>query len=196
MLKPELLSWDAIHDVIWASHEENRRNGVNMKYPSLSGSEIEKRVEPDGKMLVALADDGTLVGTAAMIPKEVTLWFGRHRFAYCCFASILPEYNGKGIYKEMCRIQETMAREAGLEMMLFDTHEKNTRNLNHSVKAGYRFVDLKYYGDHFNVVMVKWLNGCPYSSFRCNVAFRSRKVYKKVKHCLRTLFKGANKSIA
>ena len=176
MLKPESLSWDAIHEVIWASHEENRRNGVNMRYPSLPGSEIEKRVEPDGKMLVAMTDEGKLVGTAAMIPKEASLWFGKHRFAYCCFASILPEYNGMGIYKEMCRIQEELAREAGLEMMLFDTHEKNTRNLIHSIKAGYRYVDLKHYKDHFNVVMVKWLNGCPYSRFNCWFHYRWNRI--------------------
>ncbi len=172
MLKPESLSWDAIHEVIWASHEENRKNGVNMRYPSLPGSEIQKRVEPEGKMLVAMTDEGKLVGTAAMIPKEVSVWFGKHRFAYCCFASILPEYNGMGIYKEMCRIQEELAREAGLEMMLFDTHEKNARNLGHAVKAGYRFVGLKHYKDHFNVVMVKWLNGCPYSHFNCWLHYR------------------------
>ena len=181
MLKPESVSWDAIHEVIWASHEENRRNGVKMRYPSLPGPEIEKRVEPDGKMLVAMTDEGKLIGTAAMIPKDVALWFGKHRFAYCCFASILPEYNGKGIYKEMCRIQEELAQEAGLEMMLFDTHEKNTRNLTHSVKAGYRCVDVKHYGDHFNVVMVKWLNGCPYSEFRCKIEFIIRRVYRTMR---------------
>ena len=176
MIKPESLSWDTIHEVIWASHEENRRNGIKMKYPSLPGAEIKKRVEPDGKMLVALTDDGKLVGTAAMIPKEVSLWFGKHWFAYCCFASILPEYNGKGIYKEMCHTQEQMARDMGLEMMLFDTHEKNARNLGHAVKAGYRFVDLKHYKDHFNVVMVKWLNGCPYSRFNCWCHYRWNRI--------------------
>lgn len=181
MIKPESLSWDAIHEVIWISHEENRSNGVIMKYPSLPGDEIKKRVEPDGKMLVALTDEGKLVGTAAMIPKEASLWFGKHRFAYCCFASILPEYNGLGIYKEMCKMQEQMARDEGLDMMLFDTHEKNTRNLIHSVKAGYHYVDMKYYGDHFNVVMVKWLNGCPYSELRCRFEFFVRKAYRRIR---------------
>lgn len=181
LVKPDYVSWDDIHDVIWRSHEENRRKGVTMRYPSLPGSEIEKRMGEKGKMLVALAEDGKLVGTAAMMPKKARLWFGVHVFAYCCFASILPEYNGKGIYKEMCHLQEEMAREAGLKMMMFDTHEKNSRNLDHSLKAGYRFVDVKFYLDHFNVVMVKWLDGCPYSSLRCAVSFLIRKWYIKTK---------------
>ena len=183
-IKPDSVSWDDIHDVIWKSHEENRKNGVIMRYPSLPGSEIEKKIGAEGKMLVALTEDGKLVGTAAVMPKKAKLWFGEHVFAYCCFASILPEYNGKGIYKEMCRLQEEMAREAGLNMMMFDTHEKNSRNLGHSLKAGYKFVDLKFYRDHYNVVMVKWLDGCPFPSFLCKGQFLLRKSYRKI----RTLF--------
>lgn len=173
--KPDFVSWDDIHDVIWKAHEENRRNGVTMKYPSLPGNEIEKKLGAEGKMLVALTGDGRLVGTAAMMPKKAKLWFGEHVFAYCCFASILPEYNGKGIYKEMCRLQEEMAREAGLNMMMFDTHEKNSRNLVHSIKAGYKYVDYRFFRDHYNFVMVKWLDGCPYPSFLCKGQFLLRK---------------------
>ena len=181
LVKPDYVSWDDIHDVIWKSHEENRKNGVIMRYPSLPGSEIEKKIGADGKMLVALTEDGKLVGTAAMMQKKAKLWFGENDFAYCCFASILPEYNGKGIYKEMCRLQEEMARGEGLNMMMFDTHEKNARNLGHSVKAGYRFVDLKFYRDHYNVVMVKWLDGCPYSRFWCSMNYRLRRVVVKIR---------------
>ena len=173
-LKPESVSWDEIHQVIWQSHEENRRNGVVMRYPSLPGEEIRKRVGEEGKMLVALTEDGKLIGTGAVFPKKASLWFGKDTFAYCCFASVLPEYNGKGVYKEICRRQEEMAREMGLDKMLFDTHEKNSRNLGHSIKAGYRPVDVKFYGDHYNVVMVKWMDGCPYSDWVCAFHYRLR----------------------
>ncbi len=181
LVKPDYVSWDDIHDVIWKSHEENRKKGVIMRYPSLLGSEIEKKIGVDGKMLVALTEEGKLVGTAAAMPKKAKFWFGEFVFAYCCFASILPEYNGKGIYKEMCRIQEEMAREAGLNMMMFDTHEKNSRNLGHSIKAGYKFVDLKFYRDHYNVVMVKWLDGCPYSRLRCSLNYHLRRLVVKIR---------------
>lgn len=176
MLKPESIPWESIHDVIWQSHEGNRSNGIIMRYPSLSGEEIQQKLGTEGKMLVAITGDGKLVGTAAFLPKEATFWFGKGTFAYCCFASILPEFNGKGIYKEMCRIQEQMARDAGLDMMLFDTHEKNVRNLSHSIKAGYRYVDYKHFKDHYNVVLVKWLNGCPYSNFRCSYNYHIRRI--------------------
>ena len=187
--KPEFVSWDDVHEVIWQSHEQNRKNGVVMRYPSLPGDEIRKRVGEKGTMLVAMTEDGKIVGTGAVFPKEATLWFGKHRFAYCCFASILPEYAGKGIYKEMCHQQEEIARREGLDMMLFDTHEKNTRNLTHSLKAGYRYVGLKYYRDHYNVVMVKWLDGCPYSPFRCAFHYRLQSAIVRCRTVVHRLLK-------
>ena len=194
-LKPESISWDEIHEVIWQSHEENRQNGVVMRYPSLPGDEIQKRIGVDGRMLVALTEEGKLIGTGAVLPKRATLWFGTDTFAYCCFASILPMYAGKGIYKEMCRRQEEIAREMGLDKMLFDTHEKNARNLGHSVKAGYKFVGLKYYWDHFNVVMVKWLDGCPYSDFRCAFHYHLRSAFVRCRVRMSRMLKNGNRRI-
>ena len=66
-------------------------------------------------------------------------------------------------------------------MMMFDTHEKNSRNLGHSIKAGYKFVDLKFYRDHYNVVMVKWLDGCPYSRFWCSLNYHLRRFKVKIR---------------
>lgn len=172
--KPEWVSWDDIHNVLWTAHADNRNKGVVMRYPSLSGEEIRLKIEGHGKMLVAL-DETKVVGTAAIIVKGAKYWCGKGNYAYICFASVLPEYNGKGIYKALDIKREEIALSMGLERMLGDTHENNTHRLVIAKKAGYRFVDYKPYGDHFNVVMVKWLNGCPYSSFRCEVAFHMRK---------------------
>ena len=40
--KPDWVSWDEIHEVLWKAHENNRENGVFMSYPSLTGDEIKK----------------------------------------------------------------------------------------------------------------------------------------------------------
>ena len=64
--KPEWVSWDEIHEVLWKAHEKNRENGVFMSYPSLSGDEIKRRVENNGKMFIAL-DGQNVVGTVALI---------------------------------------------------------------------------------------------------------------------------------
>ena len=178
--KPEWVSWDEIHNVLWTAHSDNRDKGVVMRYPSLSGDEIRLKIEGNGKMLVAI-EDNKVVGTAAIVKKAASFWCGKGNFAYICFASVLPEYNGKGIYKALDLKREELARSMGLYRMLGDTHENNTHRLTIAKKAGYRFVDYKLYGDHYNVVMVKWLEGCPYSSLRCSAYFFLRKCYVKTR---------------
>ena len=99
--KPDWVTWDEIHEVIWKSHEANRQRGINMRFPSLSGEEIKKRVEDgNGKMFIAV-DGNKVVGTAAVKRKKANLWCGKGDYAYLCFASVLPEYSGQGIYKQL-----------------------------------------------------------------------------------------------
>lgn len=186
--KPVWVSWDEIHDVLWKAHADNRNNGVVMRYPSLSGEEICQKIEGNGKMLCAIAD-GKVVGTAAIIVKSSHLWCGKGNYAYCCFASVLPEYNGKGIYKALDLKREELALTLQLTRMLGDTHENNKHRLDIAKKAGYKFVDYKYYKNHYNVVMVKWLNGCPYTEFRCKFEFLKRKLQVKIKQTTKSILR-------
>ena len=186
--KPEWVSWEDIHNVLWVSHSENRRKGIVMRFPSLSCDVIKRIVERNGKMLVAI-DDNKVVGTAAIKVRNENMWCGKGKYAYMCFASVLPEYNGKGVFKALDSKREEIALSLGLNKMLADTHEKNTRRLEIAKKAGYRFVDYKFYRDHYNVVMVKWLDGCPYSEFRCRVEFTKSKIAVKTKRFLNGLLR-------
>lgn len=179
--KPDWVSWDDIHDVLWKAHGQNREQGMNMALPALPGEEIKKRIEGNGKMLVAICDD-RVVGTAAIKRKTAKLWCGNTEYAYICFASVLPEYNGKGIYKALDIKREELALSMGLDKMLGDTHEGNEHRLSIAKKAGYKFVDLSVWKDHYNVVMVKWLKGCPFSDLYCNIQFQIHKWYRKLRY--------------
>ena len=99
--KPEWVSWDEIHDVLWKAHAENREKGMIMTLPSLPGEQIREKIKAGrGKMFVAL-DDRKVVATAAVMVKNSNLWCGKGEYAYFCFASILPEYRGRGLYKQL-----------------------------------------------------------------------------------------------
>jgi GNAT superfamily N-acetyltransferase len=178
--KPEWVSWDEIHNVLWRAHEKNRQNGIIMALPALHGNLIREKIEGHGKMFVAL-DGEKVVGTAALTIKQFSLWCGKGSYAYLCFASVLPEYNGKGIYKALNLRREELALSMGLVRIIGDTHENNKHRLDIAKKTGYKFVDLKICKDHYNIVMVKWLNECPYSNFYCNLQFTLRKAYKKLR---------------
>ena len=171
--KPDWVSWDDIHNVLWAAHAQNRAKGILMRYPSLEGDEIRQRIEGKGKMFVAV-DGMKLVGTAAYAIQNHSLWCGRGKYAHYCFAAILPDYQGMGIYKQLCLLREQDVIAYGVSRILIDTNEHNKREISISKKAGYQTVDIKTYQNHRNVLMVKWLDGCPFSKCTCIFHYRVR----------------------
>lgn len=184
--KPEWVSWDEIHEVLVKAHAQNRAKGINMALPALPGEKIREIIEGHGKMLLAM-DGQKVVGTSAIIVKANHLWYGKGDYAYCCFASVLPEYNGKGIYKALDLKREKLALSMQMTRMLGETHENAKHRLDIAKKAGYKFVDYKYYKDHYDVVMVKWLDGCPYSEFWCKIEFLKRKLQVKMKQAIKSM---------
>lgn len=188
MEKPDWVSWDDIHEVLMRAHAVNRANGINMRKPSLPGAEIKKEIGDDGIMLVAL-DGKQLVGTAALLVREIKRWYNDGKFGYLCFAAVLPEYNGKGIYKQFCIKREEIARTKGLNKLYFDTHHNNTHVIKINKAQGFKCVDVKTLPNHWNVVMFKWLNGCPYSNLRCWYEFNKRKLIVRAKTKIKAIIK-------
>lgn len=182
--KPDWVTWDDIHDVLWRAHDKNRQNGITMRYPSLPGSEIRKRIEGKGKMLVAF-EGNIIVGTAAIVFKEQNMWCGKGLYAYCCFDSVVPEKQGKGIYRLLCVQREKEAQLNGVSRMLLDTNEINQREIEVVLKNGFKKVSYRLWNDHYNIIFVKWLDGCPYSDFRCRMQFSLQKLKEKAKTLIR-----------
>ena len=180
--KPDWVSWDEIHEVLWKAHAENREKGMNMAFPALPGEKIREILEKArGKMFVALDENNKVIGTAAIKVKSVNLWCGSGDYAYFCFAAILPEHRGNGIYKSLYIYRERESLKMGLDRILFDTHEHNRRIIDVNSRHGFKPVDISVWKDHYNVVMVKWLNGCPYSDWFCKLQFLAHKCYRKLR---------------
>lgn len=173
IVKPDWVSWDDIHNVLVQAHAVNRTKGINMRKPSLPGEEIKKEIGDDGIMLVAL-DGDKVVGSAALLVKENTTWYNNGPYGYLCFAAVLPEYNGMGIYKCLCEKREKIARERGVEKLCFDTHHLNKHVIEINETKGFKKVDVKLLHDHWNVVLFKWMEGCPYNSIKCVFEFYIR----------------------
>lgn len=173
--KPEWVSWEEIHKLLWESHASNRAHGICMRKPSLPGEEIKKEIGEEGVMIVAL-DDKKLIGTAALLKKHMHTWFGDGDYGYLCYASILPQYRGKNIYKDLCAKREELAKQRGLKELFMDTHHKNIHVINLLNKNGFIPVDIRIFHDHWNIVLFKWIDGCPYSYIRCRFEFVRRKM--------------------
>ena len=192
--KPDWISWDEIHDFLWKAHEKNRQRGIIMKYPALPGEEVRKRVDGNGVMLVAIK--GTeLVGTAALVFKEKELWCGVGKYAYCCFAAVSPELHGCGVYKRLCVERENVAIKNGVNRMMFDTNENNHHEIVIALKNGYHKIRQTDWGDHVNIVLVKWLCGCPYSKQRLMIEYNCSRMKVIVKRMLMRFFLSYSKHI-
>ena len=171
--KPDWVSWDDIHNVMWDAHAENREKGIIMSYPSLSGDEIKRKIGENGKMFVAI-EGNKVVGTLALIKKTGKQWYISGQYGYLCFGAVLPEYSGKGIYKSLYQLAENTAKQMELLVLTRDTNEKNARMLKITKQEGYHFVKCKACKDHFNIVRAKWLDKCPfplwYTKFRYSLS--------------------------
>ena len=179
--KPEWVSWDDIHNVVWNAHENNREKGIIMALPSLSGEEIKDKLGNTGKLFVAI-DGNKVVGTLALIKRTGKKWYCNGDYGYLCLGAVLSNYSGKGIYRSLYQLAETTATQMGLLILTRDTNEQNARMLKITKQEGYRFVDYKVCKDHYNIVRAKWLNGCPYSELYCKCQFLLHKWYKKLRY--------------
>jgi GNAT superfamily N-acetyltransferase len=180
--KPNRISWDEIHEVLWESHAGNRQKGIIMAFPSLPGGEIRKKIGNSGKMFVAM-DGEKVVGTYAVIVKSHSkLWFIRCNYGYLCFISILPDYRGNGVYKLLTETCESYASQKGLSVLMFDTNERNLKIQGLKKKEGFMLVSYKACKDHYNVIMAKWFNDCPYPLWYIKLRFQLSKLYVKARY--------------
>lgn len=175
--KPDWVSWEAIKECLEHAHEANRSKGINVLHFKWQADELKEALGEDGVMFVAL-DGQKVVGTAAIIVKEGHTWYTPGRYGYLGFSCVLPDYNGMGIYKQLTLKREEFAREKGLAALCLFTHENNTRVQQIALKNGYQYV--RYFlmsnREHFDVVMVRWLDGCPFSEAYCRRRFKMSKI--------------------
>jgi len=168
--KPDSVSWEEIHKILWTAHTANRENGIQMQYASLSVRDLKEKFEGNAKIYVAIEND-IIVGCSAIQVRNCSLWCGSGKYAYLCLAAVLPNYQGRGVYQALFekRIEEVFRLK--LDRVVFDTHEYNRRMISIAENNGFRKVALRKYGDHYSVVMVKWLIDSPYSAFYCNLRY-------------------------
>lgn len=178
--KPDWVSWEEIHDVLWEAHRQNREKGIIMRNPSLSGEEIKNIIGSNGMFFLAI-DGKKIVGTLALIAKTGKKWYCQGDYGYVGFGAVLPEYSGQGVYQNLYQQTESAAKNRGLNVLIIDTNEKNSRILKIMKQDGYVSVGYIALKDHFNIVIAKWLNKCPYPLWYIKFRFLLSKMYKKTR---------------
>ena len=181
--KPDWVSWEDIKKCLYDSHAINRAAGINMTHYQWSNEKIRDFIGTNGVTLVALYNE-KVVGTASIKEQTLSRWYVKGLCGYSCFAAVLPEYSGLGIYKQLDLKREEIAKERKYKVLYGDTHAKNKHRIEIAKKSKYKLVRYFISGnkDHYCVEIAKWLEGCPYSDFYCSYKFH----VSKFKTLLRT----------
>lgn len=179
MEKPEWVTWDEIHDVLWESHAKNREQCIVNTYPLMPGDEIRRFVGDKGKMFVALSGK-KVVATGAVLIKNDRRWYTKGDYAYVCLGAILLEYRKRGLYFPLEKFTEAYAKSFS-SLLVTDMHEYNKTIQKLRLREGFQYVAYKACKDHCNVVMAKWFNECPYPLWYIKFRFLLSKLYAKTR---------------
>lgn len=182
MEKPDWVSWESIKECLISGHELNRKKGVFMHNQTLSPEELSDYLK-DAYCFVAL-DGEKLVGTCSLkvIDSKQQWWAHGQKVAYTCLDAIVPGYKGTDVYFELNKTRDKCINDLGIKIIEFSTHENNNLVQRINLRLGAKYV--RYCAlrdtDYYSVVMVFWLDGCPFSDWYCDYRFKLSKFLTRI----------------
>ena len=171
--KPEWVAWDVIHDILWEAHKVNREKGMRMRNPALSGKEIGELLRNHGKCFVAM-EGNKVIGTCSFVLKKRNRWYARNEnLAELIMAAVLPEYQGRGVYKKLLTYREIAVKKEKVHIMEMSTAEHNKNVQNILKRNGFIPVSLRVssFGKHYSVVMAKRTDEKSYSKLETSLRY-------------------------
>ena len=179
--KPDWITYDDIHDLLYDAHGSNREKGFNVNTAVMNGKELEEHLGQNGKTLVAM-DGDKMVGTVSYRTIYRENWCIKGEVGDIILLGVLPEYKGKHIASTMTkRVREELLA-SGCHCIEVRTAEENESVQKLSLKNGYRYVDfVSSKTDHYTVVMMKWFDECPYSLRKTNWHFKMKRFLIKLR---------------
>ena len=180
--KPDNVSYQTIREILQQAHKANFDAGIMMAVPNLSADGLREHVGENGKTFIAV-DGEKIVGTLSFRVVHINKWYWKSDLAEETMVGIIPEYQGKHIYPMLEKVSHDFIRKMGYRGIRFDTAETNKKKLRLAEIDGYRYIDFKApKTNHYNVVMLRWLDGCPYSLFQTNFYFKLKKLLIKARY--------------
>lgn len=188
LLKPEWVTWEQIKECLSKAHEPNRKKGIVMQNQFMSIEEF-KDYYKDSFCCVALKGNQVVGTSSYKILNRNDWWSKKKLVAYEFGDAIIPEYRGTDVYFDLLAFRAEHIADAGIRILQFDTAENNKLVQKLSIKKGAKRVGIYSSSKtwYYSVIMVKWLDGCPFSNRYCN--FR----YKLSCLMVKTIFKPGRK---
>ncbi len=182
MEKPENVSYETIHQVLYAAHESNRQQGIVVHTALMSAEEIREHIGPEGKCFVAM-DGDKVVGTVSYAVRQRNKWYHKGPVVDRVLAGVLPEYKGRHISTLLFQKVSEEAAANGYYVIESRTAENNVIVQKINLKDGFRYVNFfATKADHYSVTMMQWLDGCPSPTWKTDLAFRLRRLITKLRY--------------
>jgi GNAT superfamily N-acetyltransferase len=161
--KPDWISYEDIHRLIWKAHAKNRENGINVHTAEMSGDEITNYLGDEGVCFVAI-EDKKLVGTLSIRYDNQNRWFFCGRIPNCTLLGILPEYQGRHVNSMLAGTVFEYVQEKEFPAIKLDVKSKNLHAIKIYRHQGFKKVCYVYKAGDRNdaITMIKWFGKCPY----------------------------------
>ena len=184
MVKPDWISWDEVQECQRKAHEAtNNRKGIHMTVQDISGDDLRRDIESGDGICFVAVDNRRVVGVFGLKYITGTRWWSwGKKVACCCMDGILPEYQGTDVYFELEKLRIKYIKDSCAELIQCTTAEHNSI-VRKITKIG-KFKTVQFSptckgANYYSVVMVKWLNGCPFSDRFINFMFNLSKIVVK-----------------
>ena len=170
--KADDIRWDEVQNVIYKAHEENRRNGVDIRNAHLSPKELQESLGKDGRCFIAL-DGEKIVGTCSVAFQNKKYWFANGVVAYATLEGVLSKYKGQHIFKQLAqkRLEYIISRNCSVIYM--NVAEKNFTRRVIAKKEGFRKVSIHYnpYNPHNYITYCKWIGDNPFTEVEISIRY-------------------------
>lgn len=176
--KPNNISYEIIHDVLYAAHESTREQGIQFFTSSLIGRELEERIGKDGKCFVALVGY-KVVGTVSVSMSDRNTWYANGRTASLKLLGVVPEFTGKHISSLLIQKVIDYATNMGATSVILDTAKENKQAISIYLHKGFHLVGYlsPKNANHYSVVCAHFLNNRKVSKLYCKMRFAVEKAY-------------------
>lgn len=181
MEKPEWITFEDIHNLLYKAHEQNRKRGFHVATAEMTGDELKNRIGEDGKCFVAL-DDKKLVGTTSYRIIKMNNRFIHEEVVDWILLGVLEEYRGNHIATMLYDKVYHAAKEKGYNCIIGTPAEHNYEIKKMHEKKGFRYIG--FYApktDHYCEVMANWIFDCPYKKWETNLFYFLKKTYIKIR---------------
>lgn len=165
--------WNEIQNVIYKAHEENRRNGVDIRNAHLTSKELQESLGKDGKCFIAL-DDNKIVGTCSVAFQYKQCWYANGVVAYATLEGVLSEYKGKHIFKQLAKKRLEYIKSIGCNVVYMNVAEKNYIRRIIAEKEGFKKIAIHYnpYNPHNYIIYCNWIGEKPFTDFEISIRYK------------------------